>query len=225
MLIHSANVIVKVSHFVKVLKQLETLPMHLLLPRNYLRGMLIVSVLAAMSSCQSSIRFSSRSSVKEVEHIPSQQHSSKSRANSSNSTAKKPSFPPENLTSTQERLLVTAEHWLGTPYRYGAATRAGTDCSGFAMRLFEEAGVGKLPRSTKDQWTIGSSIDRQELRTGDLLFFNTNGIGVSHVGVYAGQDSVFHASSTYGVVKQSFSETYLTRAFMGARRVLSLQKE
>ncbi len=222
MLIHSANVISKVSHFVKTFEKHVMDDVSLSALQTYLRGMLILSLIAGMSSCQSSIRFSSRSSVKEVEQIPSKQYSSKSRANSTNVP-----LSPEHLSPAQERLLSTAERWLGTPYRYGAASRAGTDCSGFAMRLFEEAGIGTLPRSTKDQWTLGNTtpIDREELRTGDLLFFNTNGVGVSHVGVYAGQDSIFHASSTYGVVKQSFSSTYLTRAFMGARRVLSLQAD
>jgi murein DD-endopeptidase / murein LD-carboxypeptidase len=63
-------------------------------------------------------------------------------------------------------------------------------------------------------------VEEQELSVGDLLFFNTNGVGVSHVGIYAGDDTVIHASSKNGVVRQSFSDTYLAKTYLGARRVL-----
>lgn len=194
-------------------------------------SILTMMTICVLSSCQSTIRFSSKTS----SHEANTTLSSKSRASSSPSSASGTSsgtsrgrttpqhpviLPQEHLNETQERIVTAAERWLGTPYRYGATTRAGTDCSGFVMRVFEESGTGKLPRSTKDQFSMGAPVERELLRTGDLLFFNTNGVGVSHVGLYVGEDSVIHASSTYGVVKQSFSGTYLTRAFIGARRVL-----
>jgi cell wall-associated NlpC family hydrolase len=87
------------------------------------------------------------------------------------------------------------------------------------MRVYEESGTGTLPRSTKDLFSIGAPVERESLRTGDLVFFNTNGIGVSHVGLYVGGDTIIHASSTYGVVRQSLSATYLAKAYIGARRV------
>ncbi|MCU0424706.1 MAG: NlpC/P60 family protein [Candidatus Kapabacteria bacterium] len=115
--------------------------------------------------------------------------------------------------------MESAERWLGTPYRYGAMGRDGTDCSGFVMRVYEEQGIA-VPRSTKDQFVSGTWIDAADLLVGDLLFFNTNGTGVSHVGIYVGNDSIIHASSKSGVVRQSFSDTYLAKTFMGARRIL-----
>jgi cell wall-associated NlpC family hydrolase len=166
-----------------------------------------------MISCQSTVRFSSRV-VSPGASSPSPTF--KSRANSSATISP---ASTETLSSIQERLLASAERWLGTPYRYGSTTRAGTDCSGFTMRVYEESGTGTLPRSTKDQFNIGAPIERESLRTGDLVFFNTNGIGVSHVGLYVGNDTVIHASSTYGVVRQSLSATYLAKAYIGARRV------
>lgn len=168
-------------------------------------------------SCQSTVRFSSRGT---ATGMSSPSATFKSRANSTTP----PSTPStetlsETLSEAQERLLTSAERWLGTPYRYGSTTRAGTDCSGFTMRVYEESGSRTLPRSTKDQFSIGAPVERESLRTGDLVFFNTNGIGVSHVGLYVGGDTIIHASSTYGVVRQSLSATYLAKAYIGARRV------
>lgn len=166
-------------------------------------------------SCQSTVRFSSRSIPTGTQSLSV---SLKSHANSPPHTISSKTVK-ETLNEVQERLLISAERWLGTPYRYGSTTRAGTDCSGFTMRVYEESGTGALPRSTKDQFSIGAPVERERLRTGDLVFFNTNGIGVSHVGLYVGNDTVIHASSTYGVVRQSLSATYLAKAYIGARRV------
>jgi cell wall-associated NlpC family hydrolase len=198
-----------------------------------------LTLVFAIISCQSTVRFSSRSASPATS---SPSLSLKHRANSSAPISSHISSH-EELNTAQERLLTNAERWLGTPYRYGSTTRAGTDCSGFVMRVFEESGVGALPRSTKDQFSIGAPVERDGLRTGDLVFFNffsNDGIGVSqvlishssvlhssvlhpsvsHVGLYVGNDTIIHASSTYGVVRQSLSATYLAKAFVGARRVL-----
>jgi cell wall-associated NlpC family hydrolase len=169
-----------------------------------------------LPACQSAIRFSSTAKVNVPPPVAaSPSLSPKSHANSSKTTSK-PSIP---LSIAQERIMLAAERWIGTPYRYGSTTRTGTDCSGFVMRVYEETGMN-IPRSTKDQFVSGVVVEREELTVGDLLFFNTNGAGVSHVGIYAGQDTVIHASSTHGVVKQSFSDTYLAKTFIGARRVI-----
>lgn len=217
MLIQFANVKRRLSRFVKMCSSFHYEQILL----SVFFAMLVITVISGISSCQSTIRFSSKAGEETSSSSRATPHTPKHRASSSTaSTTPKIVYPPERLNDTQERLLSAAARWLGTPYRYGSTTRAGTDCSGFVMRVFEESGIGMLPRSTKDQFSIGTPVEREQLRTGDLLFFNTNGVGVSHVGLYVGRDSVIHASSTYGVVKQSLSETYLTRVFVGARRVL-----
>ena len=181
------------------------------------RYLLLVCVVLMLPSCQSAIRFSSAAkSAGGSSEVASSSLNSKSRANSSASSRPHSAAP---LTATQIRLLESAERWLGTPYRYGSTTRQGTDCSGFVMRIYEESGLA-VPRSTKDQFLSGVPVEEQELSVGDLLFFNTNGVGVSHVGIYAGDDTVIHASSKNGVVRQSFSDTYLAKTYLGARRVL-----
>ncbi|MDW8219381.1 MAG: NlpC/P60 family protein [Bacteroidota bacterium] len=148
----------------------------------------------------------------------------KSRANIplSRSTKAQRSYYHEHsaYTPKETKLLESAERWLGTPYRYGSSSRTGTDCSGFVMRVYEEQGIS-LPRSTKDQFLVGRAVHPQELRIGDLVFFNTTGAGVSHVGIYIGNDTLIHASSKSGVTKQSLSEPYLAQTYIGARRVFN----
>lgn len=154
---------------------------------------------------------------------PSPSETVKSRANSSPAHESRSKNPSSNVNSTRYSIIESAERWLGTPYRYGSMERDGTDCSGFVMRVYEEQGI-RIPRSTKDQFTSGMWIDMQNVTVGDLLFFNTNGAGVSHVGIYAGNDTVIHASSKSGVVRQSLSDTYLAKTFLGARRILGIEE-
>jgi cell wall-associated NlpC family hydrolase len=186
-----------------------------------------VFVLAAFfPACQSAVRFSSHTS----SVSSSIAESSKQRANSSSgvlrsqkNTVRHAPLPILARSEREQRIVGIAERWLGTPYRYGSTLKTGTDCSGFVMRVYEENGQ-KIPRSTQEQFARGLPIDNPEdFHAGDLLFFNTNGTGVSHVGLYTGGDTVIHASSSYGVVKQSFTNTYLSRAYIGARRVVQLQ--
>lgn len=188
------------------------------------RLFLLAALVTMLPSCQSAIRFSSSvkgntpSSAAIASSSTPKSHASSSHTSSNKAASNTISKSSILLSASQERLLTAAERWLGTPYRYGSTTRTGTDCSGFVMRVYEETGIN-IPRSTKDQFTSGIAVEREELSIGDLLFFNTNGVGVSHVGIYAGADTVIHASSTYGVVKQSFSDTYLAKTFVGARRM------
>jgi cell wall-associated NlpC family hydrolase len=135
-----------------------------------------------------------------------------------------PLFPTTNPNSTrlseQQRTAYTvAQGWLGTPYHFGASSRSGTDCSGFTLRVYEEVGI-LLPRSSYEQFELGRPVAPEELITGDLVFFNTSGAGVSHVGLYIGRGEMIHASSQYGVIVQSLNDAYYTRTFVGAKRIL-----
>ncbi|MDB5046828.1 MAG: peptidase [Deinococcus sp.] len=111
---------------------------------------------------------------------------------------------------------------LGTPYAYGGASRAGTDCSGFVLQVFTPLGV-QLPRRSADQAQTGLSIDSATLLPGDLVFFDTEGRGaVTHVGIYLGEDSFVSANSYRGQVSvdKLMSDRYWAPRYLGARRVL-----
>ncbi|MEM7675899.1 MAG: NlpC/P60 family protein [Myxococcota bacterium] len=122
-----------------------------------------------------------------------------------------------------ERLRRRIAGWLGTPYRWGGETkRVGTDCSGFTQGLFREEFQIALPRVSRDQFRMGYSVSRRNLRPGDLVFFDTLDQGrITHVGVYVGKDQFAHASSSKGVTYAKLKLRYFTRAYRGARRILS----
>ncbi|MDR0269278.1 C40 family peptidase [Paenibacillus sp.] len=109
---------------------------------------------------------------------------------------------------------------LGTKYRTGGTTSNGFDCSGFTMYVFQHLGIN-LPHQSGSQFGMGTSVSRSELRAGDLVFFNTSGSGISHVGIYTGDGKFAHASSTRGVVISSLSENYYVDRYVGAKRIMS----
>ena len=125
-----------------------------------------------------------------------------------------PELPPQ-----RKLLLQEAESWIGTPYRYAGTTRAGVDCSGFVCTLFS-ALPHKLPRNSASQATVGQAISLQDAVAGDLVFFNTSGNGVSHVGIYIADNLFIHASTTIGVTINSLAEEYYRKRFVAVRRVL-----
>lgn len=117
-------------------------------------------------------------------------------------------------------ILNTALSYKGVKYRFGGATPAGFDCSGFVMYVFNKHGI-KLPRTADIQFTVGKPIKaKTDLKPGDLVFFETYEKGASHVGIYHGNDKFVHASSSRGVTLSGLSEEYYAKRYLGARRVL-----
>lgn len=107
----------------------------------------------------------------------------------------------------------------GAPYRDGGDTPSGFDCSGFVKYVYEQNGVA-MPRQVRDQYKLGTSVSRDYLAPGDLVFFSTVAPGASHVGIVIGGDQFVHAPSERGVVRvESLSQDYWARRFIGARRV------
>ena len=114
----------------------------------------------------------------------------------------------------------SAQSYLGTPYVWGGTTHKGIDCSAFTQNSYGENKV-KIPRVSRDQWKAGDKVDAA-LRDGDLLFFNTMGVGVSHVGlvVDAKTNKFMHASSSKGVSFADLDKNYYKQRYLGARRVV-----
>ncbi len=110
--------------------------------------------------------------------------------------------------------------WLGTRYRYGGTTDRGIDCSAFIRMIFNETGDIMLPRTAREQYTIGVPIERENLEFGDMIFFHTRRYPyVSHIGIYLGDQLFAHASSRYGVTISSLESGYYGRKYIGARRI------
>lgn len=105
--------------------------------------------------------------------------------------------------------------WLGTPYKYGGCTKSGTDCSCFVFNAYKEVYNKTLPRSTSEIANAAKSIKAHQLKTGDLIFFNTDGKKISHIGMHLQNDKFVHASTKRGVMISSRDEEYFQKTFRG----------
>ena len=129
------------------------------------------------------------------------------------------------MTAAEARniLLVTAESYLGTPYRYAGIDRRGLDCSGLVYLSFKEGLNHTIPRTAESIYNWVEKIGTADLQIGDLVFFITAGSAVSHVGLYAGDGWFIHSASeglNTGVLYSHLSEAYWNRTYIGAGRAL-----
>ncbi len=118
----------------------------------------------------------------------------------------------------KKELKKEIDRWLGTPYKYGGIDYKGVDCSGFVHSIYLSVYHIQLPRSSKEMYAQSIKIKTKALQEGDLVFFNYNGKGVSHVGIYLNDDKYVHASTSKGVVVSSLSNPYTVKNYVGAGR-------
>lgn len=121
-------------------------------------------------------------------------------------------------------VIAAARGFMGTPYKWGGATRSGMDCSGLLVSSFRVANI-ELPRTSAAQSNYGKRVGLHELRPGDLVFFSARkGRGkITHVGMVTevrGQREVIfiHASSSLGVVENNLHSDYYRKIFIKAQR-------
>ncbi|OON96699.1 MAG: hypothetical protein ATN36_05035 [Epulopiscium sp. Nele67-Bin005] len=106
--------------------------------------------------------------------------------------------------SLANNIVSYAKQFIGTPYSYGGTTLGrGVDCSGFTSQVFKGMGIS-IPRTSKDQYRYGTTVSRDNLQPGDLVFYGYSG-SVSHVALYIGNSQIIHASSSRGVEITSLS--------------------
>ena len=110
---------------------------------------------------------------------------------------------------------------IGVDYKYGGNSHAtGFDCSGLVAHVFREGYGIRLPRTSMDQSQAGRPVSSEELKPGDLVFYNTLNRPFSHVGIYLGEGRFIHAPRTgYAVRIENLKNAYWTKRWNGARRI------
>ena len=119
-------------------------------------------------------------------------------------------------------LVLSAMNFLGVPYKRGGnSVSNGFDCSGFTRHIFEMSVGLVLPRRADEQAKLSSlvPIKKEDLKPGDLVFFNTMRATFSHVGIYVGEGKFIHSPRVGGAVRvEDMREAYWAKRFTGARR-------
>ena len=123
---------------------------------------------------------------------------------------------------TASDMVLSAMNFLGVPYRRGGSSpEQGFDCSGFTRHIFEASLGLVLPHRADEQARLAGllSVAKDELKPGDLVFFNTMRRAFSHVGIYVGEGKFIHAPRTGGAVRvEDMRQAYWAKRFNGARR-------
>lgn len=118
-------------------------------------------------------------------------------------------------------LIMNAMGLLGVAYRFGGNSPvSGLDCSGFMQYIFKKSMRVNLPRTSSQMATVGRAVGRSDLQPGDMVFFNTGGRGISHVGMYIGNGRMVHAPrSGKNVEITAIDKGYWEKRYVSARRI------
>lgn len=118
-----------------------------------------------------------------------------------------------------DKLYQFATEYLGVPYQYGGTSKQGIDCSALTQLAMQFLGY-EIPRSSAEQVKVGQTVERNQLRAGDLVFFSTTGSGATHVAVYLEDNKLLNATTSKGVTYTSLHENYWDKRFYTAKRII-----
>ncbi len=114
--------------------------------------------------------------------------------------------------------------FLGVPYKLGGSTLKGIDCSALVKKIYEIFKV-QLPRTTREQFSVGKKVEKDQLEEGDLVFFKRGG-NSAHVGIYIGGNQFVHASFRNQEVRiDHLDMPYFSTRFIKGVRVMELERE
>jgi len=118
----------------------------------------------------------------------------------------------------------SAKQLLGIKYVWGGTGPYNYDCSGFTQKIYRDAGI-KIPRVSRDQAKVGQYVSYENLKRGDMIFFDTkkHPLGkVTHVGIYLGNGDFIHASSAAKkiVIFNWNEKKFYKKRFLWGRRVI-----
>jgi cell wall-associated NlpC family hydrolase len=209
---------------------------------TFLAGFILI---AGCSSSSNSIRYGSDKEKKEEKVDPVRYGKNENETIQSNNDEDDPDETPDDLTTVdastltrkynssgwnsgissdvatlRESMLMEIIKYMNTPYKFGGNSKEGIDCSAFTQTVFGSCSI-QLLRSAKEQYTHGIPVEnKEELKFGDLVFFNTRKtVRPGHVGIYIGDNLFVHASPKHGVIATPLSHDYYSNRYMGARRM------
>ncbi|MFA6234752.1 MAG: C40 family peptidase [Bacteroidota bacterium] len=127
---------------------------------------------------------------------------------------------PDDISAGRRAVVTESYNWLSTPYRYAGTSKRGVDCSGLVNAVFQKFRLS-LPRRARELYQKGRAVSRGNLLPADLVFFaNTAGVGITHVGIYLGEDRFIHSSTRAGVIISSLDDSYYSSHYAGARMLI-----
>ncbi len=118
-----------------------------------------------------------------------------------------------------DKLYLFINEWYGVTYKYAGKDKKGIDCSGLTSILYLNVYKKIISPSTKALVEEVKKIKESDLKEGDLVFFNTNGKSISHVGVYLQNHKFVHASSKKGVMISDMNEPYFKKTYVSSGRI------
>lgn len=201
-----------------------------LVRRGLVRGLLCVAVVGGLLGCSSSeqVREEDESSPPVATPDTASQNAASQDAASQDTTASKMQEEKRMQTrlvmvmnpgAVEQEIREHVDGWLGVPYKWGGDSKQGVDCSGFVQAIYKQVFDWLLPRVTEQQVRKGRRIRPNQLRAGDLVFFQPEN-EYNHSGIYLGENKFVHASSSEGVTIASLKTRYWQRYYWTSRRLL-----
>lgn len=128
----------------------------------------------------------------------------------------------ERYTNAAQDVILQGLKLVGVRYRWGGNDEeSGLDCSGFVRLVFKDSTGTSLPRTAREMSEVGQQVDANQLKPGDLVFFNTMRRTFSHVGIYLGDNHFLHAPRKGAEVRvENMDNSYWMTRYNGARRIL-----
>ncbi len=124
------------------------------------------------------------------------------------------------VSDSTSSLINNAMQLIGVRYRWGEKVQTGFDASAFVKYVFKDNLGFLFPAKAGEMSKVGLQISRDNLKPGDLVFFNTLQRENSHVGIYVGENKFIHAPARgSGVRVDDMTTVYWDKRFDGARRV------
>ncbi len=126
--------------------------------------------------------------------------------------------------ATPDQIAEYALKFKGVPYQWGGTTPSGFDCSGYIRYVYGNFGIS-LPRTSAEQFGVGTAVSKSNLKKGDLVFFaNTYKPGISHTGIYIGNGNVISAESQGISISNINTNPYWAPKYAGAKRLSSVKE-